>query len=518
MDNRLLRQHRVFDDMLHEMEAKKIGRSRVADVLIRLLIASPTRLPQSDITHGVMLPLPYPLPTDVVSRSTAALTSLGLITAHPARADRPGRPYTPLQLGGNRWAVIGVKIGHEAGRAVSFDILVLGLDGQPLDLPGYHGVDDQRCQPYSRRIEETADPVSELAELIQEICALPAVRQRYILGVGVELAGHVFEGDIVDASHSALTGESLGLRLSERLDSISRRLWRLPTERVEHRRPLPVIIDNDINVLAVHEIYDRRFAERDVAVVAVFDDGIGSALILDGRVYRGARGMAGEIGHCVVPIQLRPDGEPHSENHGIRPLDRAEDSIYPSFSHPCHCGRHCHLDCYATPVRILGELGKSKLDEDFARLARSGAEGEVELKPEVRRTFEIAGRALGIGIAGLINLVNPARVLLYLPPSLAGDHNSPIHRGSAAEIYCRAITDMIDLHAFSNAATTTSLMIEPLDREWRRYFGAKSAALRVLDSFVQHAKRRCKCYQPSTPDHRGNDDLGSDTAEMVGTS
>jgi predicted NBD/HSP70 family sugar kinase len=522
----VLWQHRAFDDLLSALEASKIGRQRIAEVVARLMIAAPGRPAQTEIAQGRGLPVPCEIPPDSVSRATAALSAMNLLTQHKPKADRPGRPYTPLQLGSSRWAMVGVKIGHEQGRAVTLNVLVTGLDGLPLKLPGYQSEDE----PFVRDINEGDDLVEALGEAIEELCDLPAVRHRVILGVGVEIAGHVFEGVVVEASLNSMLGVQLGRQLSKRLDRLA--------DRFDDRRltrghqPLPVIVDNDVNVLAVLETYRPRYPERDIAVVAVFDDGIGSGLIVDGRVYRGGRGMAGEIGHCRIPLDIPRDLEalaaveaattvpdtPSSSGAAPPPAPAGERRL-PGFRDPCHCGGSAHLDC-VTPVRVLGQLGEHCL----ADVARRPAEAGDGLTRE-GRAFQIAGQALGVGLAGLVNLLNPSRVLLFLPPALAQtqkpgtDLAQTKEPDTAAALYRREIRETLRKHAFSDSSSQTALDIEPFSPEQRRFFGAKAAAVRVLDSFVQHGKHWCKCYVPrakpdpitsieTDPDQQaGNDDL-----------
>jgi predicted NBD/HSP70 family sugar kinase len=228
----------------------------------------------------------------------------------------------------------------------------------------------------------------------------------------------------------------------------------------------------------------------------VVDDGIGSGLIIDGRVYRGGGGMAGEIGHCLIPIdesaldaiEAATTPEATSRSGTARQADHAAPQRLPRFRDPCHCGRPCHLDC-VTPIRILGELG----EDDLAALpavALRPAEVEGGLTRE-GQAFQIAGQALGVGLSSLVNLLNPSRVLLFLPPDLA--QGAP---NTVAALYCSEIDATLRRHAFSNSSTQTKLDIEPLSSQQRCFFGAKAAAVRVVDSFIQHAKRHCKCYVP----------------------
>lgn len=482
--------HQAFDDVLATLEASgrgKVSRERMADVLTRLMVAAPRTPSQAEIGQGDMLLLPYRIAADSVSRAIAALAgeSIALVTQHRSKADRPGRPYTPLQLGSPQWAMVGVKIGHKAEHPVSLNVAVTDLDGRPIDLVGRGD-----NQPYIREIDENDDLVERLAEVIEELCSLPPLRRRYILGVGIEVPGHVFEGEVIDASHASMRKVALGLELSQRLEGLARRLNRL-TGRTA---PLPVIVDNEVNVLAVIQTYRPEFPERDLAVVAVFDDGIGSALILDGRVYRGGRGMAGEIGHCFVGVDLDQAAEPGRGDDGS--VDESSSgegpTTLPTFSDPCHCGRNRHLDCYATPVRIMGELGESDFSEEsFAVVTRRVARRDGVLT-RAGKIFQMAGQALGMAIASnLINSIDPSRVLVLLPPALT--ESWP---GSTAEIYRQSMKATIDLHAFSDAADYTKVTLQPLSAERRRFLGAQGAAIRVLDSLLQHATHRCRCYVP----------------------
>lgn len=453
-----LRAHWFFDDLLERLEDRRVSRARVADVLTRLMIAAPTPLSQSEIVRGERLLRPYELTADSVSRATAALNSLKLVTPQPAQRVGAGRPSRPLQLGSASWAMIGVKVGHEAGHTAYLQVLATGLDGQPLDIPGFQdGTSSVRAE-----LPAGADLVETMAGAIEALCAQPTMRARYVLGVGVEVSGHVFEGVIITASSVEMNGVRLAPDLSERLGSLAERLGRL----VRRLNPFPVIVDNDVNVLGVLQTYRPDFPELDLAVIGVFDDGVGSALILRGLVYRGGRGMAGEIGH--LQVRLDPD-------------DIAGDVGPAGFAADCHCGRPSHLDCYATPNRILAHLGET----DFDKVA------DLDGQTDAGRAFRTAGKALGIGIAGLIDLINPSRVLVLVPPALYEPR-----AGSAAETYWRATEETIRRHVFSDAADGTVVVRRPITPAQRDYEGTRAAAIRVLDSFLEHAKRQCECYQP----------------------
>lgn len=498
--------HETFDDLLETIvKGHRIAKPRLADVLIRLLVAASSERPrpsQSEIASGEMLLMRWPIAQDAVSRATTALAAVELVQQLEAVADRPGRPYTPLELGGAGWAMVGVKILSGAGgRAERAHILVTGLDGRAIPLSG------NRQSVLTELTEEVAladevDIADAIGARIEQICEVEALRERLILGVGVDVPGHVFDGVVIDGT---LAGQPdpipLGKQLSRRLSKLGQRL--VDAELLTAPRPFPVMVDNDLHVLGVLETYQPRFAEFDWMVAAVFTTGIGSAQIIGGRVYRGDRGMAGEIGHMLVSQTYLDDNFGQS-----RPDDRStgrprggDDPKLPGFSDPCYCraGTYYHLDCY-TPARMLGELGETFTDWRFAELAN--ADAIVDGYPtRESRVFARAGAALGMALANAINFFDPSRILLYLPPVLAAPED-----GSNAERYWREVVARVDKHAFSDSRPdNVQLTPKALPANERVYLGAKAAAVRVMDSLIQHARGRCKCVNPQRRDSSPTD-------------
>jgi predicted NBD/HSP70 family sugar kinase len=143
---------------------------------------------------------------------------------------------------------------------------------------------------------------------------------------------------------------------------------------------------NDVNALALAE--HRHGAGRDAThllVVSAEHRGVGGALVQHGALYTGSSGLAMEAGH----VSVDPDGR------------------------PCRCGNRGCLSVEADAERFLDDAGRRPspdvpvLDEAVAVL-RAGYPAD----PRVRGAADaIAGR-LGLGLAGLINVVNPDLVLL----------------------------------------------------------------------------------------------------------
>jgi glucokinase len=161
--------------------------------------------------------------------------------------------------------------------------------------------------------------------------------------------------------------------------------------------PQMVRLENDVNVATLAEY--RVGAGRGLhSLLAVFaGTGVGGALVLDGRLHRGARGAAGELGHAVVVM----DGE------------------------PCPCGRRGCTEAYAgrTPmeraVRAAVEAGRpTELPAIRRRLGRARlttdvlAEGLALGDALATELVEVAARALGTAIGSACNLLDVQGVLL----------------------------------------------------------------------------------------------------------
>ncbi len=159
-------------------------------------------------------------------------------------------------------------------------------------------------------------------------------------------------------------------------------------ERLRKRFGRPVLVDNDANLGALAELWWAGRAENLVYLKVA--TGIGAGLIMDGRILRGARGVAGEIGHTTID----PNG----------PL--------------CMCGLRGCLTTLAGTHRLFESVRELRKEHPSSplqtepltvdRLVDAALEGD-EL---ARHVITEAGRTLGIGVANLLNLVNPERLVI----------------------------------------------------------------------------------------------------------
>lgn len=156
---------------------------------------------------------------------------------------------------------------------------------------------------------------------------------------------------------------------------------------------IPSFLHHDAHLAALGELH-RGVAKgtRDMIYVTV-STGIGAGLVLDGRLYAGARGSAGEVGHIVI----QPDGP------------------------RCNCGNRGCLEALASGTAIAREAREGvrrgvrtslrrieppgPTARDVDRAARAG-------DAFARRLLQGAGAALGIGLGTLVNLFNPEMIVI----------------------------------------------------------------------------------------------------------
>jgi glucokinase len=195
--------------------------------------------------------------------------------------------------------------------------------------------------------------------------------------VGISFGGPVdYKTGVVRLSHHVPSWENVPLR-----------------QRFAQEFNAPIHVDNDANVAALGEY--RFGAGRGVAdlLYITVSTGVGGGWILDGRPYRGADGMAGEIGHTVVD----PNG----------PL--------------CLCGKRGCVERLASgpymAQDVAAQLGLpvgSVTGQMVAEMAEEGVETAVTI-------LERGARTLGVGIGNAVNLLNPGRVVLGGGVTKSGD-------------------------------------------------------------------------------------------------
>jgi glucokinase len=221
----------------------------------------------------------------------------------------------------------------------------------------------------------------------------------------------VFAWAIREALAAAPDADAVGVGIPSRIEwpaGVSVGAAHLPLEGVPfrdllaERSGLPVYVDNDANLAALAEHRAGAAKGTSEALMITIGTGIGGGLILGGRLYRGATGAAGEIGHMTIDF----DGPPC---HGDCP-GRGCFETYVSGPALARAGSEAAQRIPESALAQAGEIDGALV----TRLALDGDPAAVEAVAEV-------GRHLGAGIAGLLNVFEPEVVVVGGGLSAAGD-------------------------------------------------------------------------------------------------
>jgi glucokinase len=287
-----------------------------------------------------------------------------------------------------RIASVGVDLGGTNIRSAVFD------DG--MQILG-------RSERQTRAQEDADDVIRRMATCVREALEQASVAAGEVAGVGVGAAGLTDwrTGVVVLASNLGWRNVPVKERLEQKLDGL----------RVE--------VDKDTNVAALAEARLGAGREFEHFLYVTAGTGIGGGLILDGALYRGATGGAGDVGHIVVD----PDGP------------------------RCGCGGHGCVEVFSSGAGMVDrarealaeggeEADSTALDleslttEDLFEAARRG---DVVATQVVKR----AGAALGLALADYVNINNPEAIVLGGGVTRAGDtYLGPVER----ELKRRALT------------------------------------------------------------------------------
>jgi predicted NBD/HSP70 family sugar kinase len=237
------------------------------------------------------------------------------------------------------------------------------------------------------------------AELVRKLLRQARVSRERVLGVGLGLPGPIHSVTGTVGSASILPGW-VGVRASDEMQA---------------RLSLPVHVENDANLGALAEL--TWGAGRGCAhlVYLKVSNGIGAGLIVGARLFRGAGGTAGEVGHTI--------------------LDETGDI--------CRCGNRGCLETYAAGPAIV-ELLRRSLGDDLTLesvLARA-AEGDAGC----RRAIADAGRHIGNAAANLCNVFNPERIVV----------GGSI--GSAGDVLLQPMRDAVTRYAIHTAAADVEIV------------------------------------------------------------
>ena len=300
-----------------------------------------------------------------ISSLVEELIDYGLVFESGIQNSGTGRPSTYLELKPDAGCIIGVEIG-----VGFFSIILTNFIGEII----------------WRRFEQTSfiseqDPTIDLILRVADEAVGVANQLGYrLLGIGIALPG------MVDEERGLLV-------FSPNLQ------WRdVPLRDIfSEYTSLPVFVDNDANAAALGEHLFGVARQAQHFLFIIDGVGVGGGLFLNGDIYRGANGLAGEIGHTSLYVeQTRPC---RCGNRGCWENFANETSLYERIRSRLEVGR-----CSKIPSML--ENRDSALT--LSIITEAAEAGDTETLEALSET----GSALGMGVANLINIFNPEMVII----------------------------------------------------------------------------------------------------------
>ncbi|MDG4810376.1 ROK family transcriptional regulator [Micromonospora sp. WMMD1120] len=318
-------------------------------LLTKLFLDGP--LTRQDLVRSTGLSQP------AVSNVVADLIDEGLVAEAGAAESDGGRPSMLLRIAPRFAFLVGVDVGETRVRVELFDFAMTLLASVEYPL------DPARTEP---------DLVAgHVLAGIDAVTTSAGVAAADVLGVGIGVSGVVEQG-----AEAVVHAQALG--------------WdRVPLERlIGSRTDLPLHIDNGAKTLGQAEMWFGAGRGARHAVFALVGSGVGASVVTNGATYRGASSSAGEWGHTTLVYGGRP----------------------------CRCGARGCLEAYVGAEAIIDRYREARRgrpvpgEDEESQLAALVAAADTSAT--ARRVLDDTAGYLGAGVANLINLFNPERVVL----------------------------------------------------------------------------------------------------------
>ena len=259
----------------------------------------------------------------------------------------------------------------------------------------------------AEKVDKIVDVISQSYEHVISESEIPREK---VLGLGIGLPGHI-DGKEGIVRYSSILG------------------WEnVPLKRIlQERLKIPVLIENDVNTLTIAEKCFGVGKEIDNFICITIGRGIGSGIVLGSEFYRGYLGAAGEFGH----IKVKKDG----------PL--------------CECGSRGCLEALSSEPAIVKRTTEAIISGDKSNLRNILEKRELDILDVINaaeegdklaiRIYHEAGMYLGMGLANLVNLLNPQLIIISGEGVKAGDLLFESMRKSFNENCFPSLKEKIDI-------------------------------------------------------------------------
>lgn len=325
--------------------------------------------------------------------------------------------------GGRRQTLL--RLNADAGYAVGLKVMENRVIGAVTNLQSAVLHYAEIAIPPDRRPEAVSEA---LAEAVEQLIAESQVAHERLLGVGIGLAGVIYsQTGVVHYSpffdwHDVPLAETLGARLN-----------------------LPVYVENDVNTLTITEHLFGAGKHQANFVVLTIGRGIGMGMFINGQLYQGARGGAGEIGHLFLSTNDKPS---------TLELLAADPAVIRQYA-------------YRTGQANQAEHGLS-----IAEIAARAAAGDAIAQDVLARS----GDTLGMGLAAVVNILSPAMIIISGEGVLAGEYR------------LKPMQDALRRYTFNGLLDGVEVLIEPTDDQaWARGAAALAISKVFMSPLVERA-------------------------------
>ncbi len=354
-----------------------------------------------------------------VTTQASALIDMGIVRELSALADGSessrGRPPIALGVTPDAHLVAGIKLSENVHTAVVYNFA--GEQVASATAPASNATDQHSV-------------LDAATALINHVCAAASIAPSALSAVGVGLPGFIdHENGIV---HWSPIIEPNGLNFANLMSD---------------RMGVPVTIDNDANLVALAELWfgvGRQIS--DFAVVTI-EQGVGMGLVINHKLYRGARGLGMELGHTKVAL----DGA------------------------LCRCGQRGCLEAYVSDYALVREAvvaindplaASTPVADILEHLYRDAKSGNLA----ARSIFERAGKYLALALGNVLNLFDPEVIIL------AGE------RMQYDYLYSDTILEEMRRHALNSSVPAPPVEVHA----WGDLVWASGAAALALSHVTEH--------------------------------
>ncbi|MHA6669834.1 ROK family protein [Homoserinimonas sp. A447] len=326
-----------------------------------------------------------------VSSRVDELMQLGLVTAANDAPSTGGRPSSQFSFDPAARVVLAVDVSsdHVSVAVTDLQATVLQHDQRPLKLSDGPSAVLTGAMDMGEQLLQDLDMSTDL-----------------VIGVGVGLAGYV---EITTGRQATLP------TLAKWTSSVIQ-------EQIQRSFAVPVLVDNDVNVMALGE--QLMYSGVDDLMFVKLTTGIGAGIIAGGSLQKGCAGMAGGVGHARVP--------------------RGHDII-------CRCGNAGCLEAVASVTALVKTLRDKGHDvTDAADIVRLVEQENADAVQALRQ----AGRDLGSVLAVYASVLNPSLIAVGGPLAMAGEHLLAETRKTVHDQASPMVTESLTIVRASTPDTT----------------------------------------------------------------